>query len=364
MISIRLVLLRVLVLILLATTVGLPLSNDAQAASPANLYSDVYRFSLNRNPNVEGNPSVLFTAWMDVHFVNGGPGGANSVTASIVYAPANVTVIDGAVTLGNIPSGGGAWSVDFFALKTDMTHPSDPNDMIIWQVEYDDAGGIHHTVRYVGKFPEDKVPHPNTTLTITSSSDVVHVGDKVMLTVKEQNTGDVSLTSPRVEVSPIGLNLAAPPTSGDNGNGILDASETWSWSVPSVTINATTTFTATGHGIDPLGFDTAPPVFPSEQASVTVKVIRPNTVVTITSSVPKVADCGSVVTLAITERNTGDVPLTTPRVKVSPIGKILEVRPKSPKSLSFWHSADMIFGRKTCQKGVFVRASRRASSRW
>ncbi|MBW2647039.1 MAG: DUF11 domain-containing protein [Deltaproteobacteria bacterium] len=96
-------------------------------------------------------PSVFRSA-TDVHFVNSGAGNAYNVTATITYAPVNVTIVDGNVTLGDIPAGSGAWSLDFFELEVDMTNPQNPNEGIEWRVEYDDTAGVHHVVENVPEF--------------------------------------------------------------------------------------------------------------------------------------------------------------------------------------------------------------------
>ena len=79
---------------------------------------------------------------------------------------------------------------------------------------------------------------------------------EVDLTVTEHNNGDVDLTSPYVNVSPGGYSLnkaSAYYVSGDTGDdGILGTGETWTWVITGVVVNADTTFTANGHGLDPL----------------------------------------------------------------------------------------------------------------
>jgi hypothetical protein len=94
----------------------------------------------------------LFRSWNIVKFVNNGTGDAFNVTASITGWPANVTILDGDVTLGDISAGGSAWSSDSFSMETDMTNPQDPNSLIYWRVEYDDVAGNHHVVENVPKF--------------------------------------------------------------------------------------------------------------------------------------------------------------------------------------------------------------------
>jgi hypothetical protein len=118
------------------------------------LCPDEYRWNTAVSPTgYEWDPfPALFRSWNDVHFINSGPGDAFSVTATISYAPVNVVIVDGDVTLGDIPAGGSAWSQDFFKLEVDMTNPQDPNEGIKWTVEYDDAAGNHHVILDVPEF--------------------------------------------------------------------------------------------------------------------------------------------------------------------------------------------------------------------
>ena len=97
----------------------------------------------------------LFRSWNDVHFVNSGPDAFN-VVATISYAPANVVIVDGVVTVGDISAGSSAWSSDFFELETDMTNPLGPDEWILWRVEYDDAAGVHHVIENVPKYCWEK----------------------------------------------------------------------------------------------------------------------------------------------------------------------------------------------------------------
>jgi parallel beta-helix repeat protein len=119
------------------------------------LCPDEYRWSAYHIPGYEWDPFPnLFRSWNDVHFLNSGPGDAFSVSATISYAPANVVIVDGDVTLGDIPAGGGAWSQDFFELGVNMTYVPlpPPDEGIKWTVEYDDAAGNHHVIVDVPEF--------------------------------------------------------------------------------------------------------------------------------------------------------------------------------------------------------------------
>jgi hypothetical protein len=117
------------------------------------LCPDEYRWSSSTLPPYAWDPfPTTFNSWNEVYFVNNGAGDIFNVTATISCVPINVTVIDGTVTLGDIPAGSGVWSSDDFALSLDMTNPQDPNKGMCWTVEFDDAAGHHHVVENVAKF--------------------------------------------------------------------------------------------------------------------------------------------------------------------------------------------------------------------
>jgi hypothetical protein len=120
-----------------------------------------------------------------------------------------------------------------------------------------------------------------------SPMQVSPAGTDVTLVITEENAGDVALTSPSVDLAPLALTLtiASPEfMGGDDGNGELDIGEIWTWVVIDVGVTDTKTYTATGHGIDPLGNDVtwcsnpaAPPpntlCDQDEQDEVTVEVV-------------------------------------------------------------------------------------------
>ena len=67
----------------------------------------------------------------------------------------NVTILDTMppeLDFVSATSAGSAWSQDSFTLGIDMTNLQDPNDSIVWQVEYDDAEGYHHVIYDVPEF--------------------------------------------------------------------------------------------------------------------------------------------------------------------------------------------------------------------
>lgn len=125
------------------------------------------------------------------------------------------------------------------------------------------------------------ITHIGTRVTITSSTSTVVPGGTVTLTVTEANTGDVPLTSPSVvldpplSVSPL-IKTSLSFVDGDPANaGVLDPGETWRWVISGVVVSSTTTYQATGHGLDPTGADvTFTTGYTAERAEVTVDVFR------------------------------------------------------------------------------------------
>ena len=162
---------------------------------------------------------------------------------------------------------------------------------------------------------------PDTQVTITSNKDQVEARDPFTLTISEKNTGCVSLTGAYVEVFADGvmtgnLTHSSAEFGGGNSDAILDPGETWTWTVAR-TITKTTTFVAVGHGLDPTELDITPENgFQQESAEITVVFLIPGTEVSITSNKSDVYQDESF-TLTVTERNTGDVPLSGVHIDLS-----------------------------------------------
>jgi uncharacterized repeat protein (TIGR01451 family) len=120
-----------------------------------------------------------------------------------------------------------------------------------------------------------KVNESGTMLDIQASPTMVYPGETVMLTITEENTGNVDITDPHVILTPPGVTLdeLSPEFVGGDidGDGELDVGELWEWQV---TVNpiATTKYTAVGHGFDPLGNDITNPPYEEEEGSVEVEV--------------------------------------------------------------------------------------------
>jgi hypothetical protein len=167
---------------------------------------------------------------------------------------------------------------------------------------------------------------PSTDLNITAptSSQTIHAGETVNVTITEKNDGINPLTSPSVTVSPNDCTVTKVSDDG-NGDAVLDVDETFTYSC-ALTPSATTTYTFTGHGLDPRGKDVTwdetdcagkdegdlsisgtRVCDPDEVATLTVTVIAPSTDLTATV----------VATFTFYEKNDGDVALANPTVTAS-----------------------------------------------
>jgi hypothetical protein len=127
---------------------------------------------------------------------------------------------------------------------------------------------------------------PDTMVSIIAEIDgasvsMVSAGDSVDLVITEENTGNDQLTNVYVEVYQGGSLIATLDetsleyTGGDNGNGILDVGETWSWKLIGVIVNAETKFEVLGFGTDSLGSEVSyAEGYMDEKAEVTVYVMQ------------------------------------------------------------------------------------------
>jgi hypothetical protein len=100
----------------------------------------------------------VFQGWTNGRFENRSEINVYNVTASIMSVPDNVIVIDGEVTIGDIPAGSSAWSIDTFTLNVDLSNPQDPCEGLFWRIEYDDEFGNHHIIENVPEFPPGEGP--------------------------------------------------------------------------------------------------------------------------------------------------------------------------------------------------------------
>jgi len=174
---------------------------------------------------------------------------------------------------------------------------------------------------------------PDTEFTITASTDLVDAGGVVDLTVTGRNIGDVSLTNVSVTLNDGTDDIAvltAPPDSGDlDDDGVLDPGEKWVWAIAGVTVEASTTFTVTMSGEDPLGNAVTYPEYTGARASVTVNMTGPGIKLRklvngddAGSPTGPVVEVGSTVTFDFVVTNTGQVDLAPVVVTDDVLGSI------------------------------------------
>jgi hypothetical protein len=120
----------------------------AIAATTAELWAVDYRWGAPQ-PGYDWAQWPTFEGWMNVLVENRGDGDAFNVTATVTAWPPNNTISDAFVTVGDIPVGGSAWSVDTFSAQVDTAALTDPNEALFWRIEYDDATGVHHVIENV-----------------------------------------------------------------------------------------------------------------------------------------------------------------------------------------------------------------------
>jgi hypothetical protein len=244
-----------------------------------------------------------------------------------------VNVLDGS-DVGTVPPPGETWTWIVPGVvvnsNTTFTANGDGIDFLGNHVNFDTVAGTTPGISTERAPTTVNVILPDTNVTISSSASHVSPGGKIDLIITETNTGSVSLTSPRVDLT------ASPPAgvtaswtldvtnlfSGDGGSvGVLDASEVWTWHVNGVVINAITDFTAIGHGFVGGTDITAPPagINPNEKKIIRVNIDHPHTTLSLTTvgSVTEVPVGGGPVTLTIIDTNDGDVDLINPYVVIT-----------------------------------------------
>ncbi len=244
---------------------------------PAACTTNDFVLNLGQNSTVVYDETSPFGATTITYTVSTGNPNTSGSGCNVDSADINVTTPDGVVhnlqTNGNYPIGTPVTilgTVNYVADSSDKT-----GQVLITSANV--QGDLHDNPVVIDPLNITKqvsalVINPSTITSISSSASAVVAGGTVNLTVTEQNDGDVNLTGAHVDVDNGVGTLSAPPTSGDDGDGILEPGETWSWTVNGVVINADTTFTATGHGMDPFGNDVTFPADEQEQDSVTVTV--------------------------------------------------------------------------------------------
>ena len=133
--------------------------SEEAAENPAGLWAVEYRWGDPAPGFKQVNPTRL-ESWQQVRVENRGKVAAYNLVAEVMDAPSFVTVLDGTVTVGDIPVGGSAWSEDTFSIRVDSGQKQDPCEGVVWRIEYDDAAGVHHVIEHVPQFPPGEGPCP------------------------------------------------------------------------------------------------------------------------------------------------------------------------------------------------------------
>jgi hypothetical protein len=158
------------------------------------------------------------------------------------------------------------------------------------------------------------------TLDKTVNPGVIHAGGTVTYTYKVTNTGSDVLHA--VTITDDKCSPVTGPT-GDNGNGVLDLQETWTYSC-TTTLSVDTTNIASVTALDSIN-DSVGPV--TDTAS--VDVINPGLSILKTSDVDS-GNPGDTVTFSFKVTNTGDVTLTNISVDDDVLGHIGDIPSLAP----------------------------------
>lgn len=259
---------------------AIPASADV---SPANCLSNDFVVNLQKSTNIaydqtnpNGATTIIYTADAGNPNTDGTGCNVDNVTITITDPHGTVHTIQ---TGGSYPIG-----TAVVALAPTVSYVANSADVIAGKLtaSVNATGSLHDTPNGTDPLNSSKtvsvtVINPNTIVTIAPSTSAVAAGGTVSLTVTEQNTGNDPLTSPQVTLTPPGtvLNKASGTfTGGDTGNdGVLGVGETWTWTVTGVVVNANTTYTAVGDGIDSMGNHVTYPAYANERAQTTVNVV-------------------------------------------------------------------------------------------
>jgi hypothetical protein len=204
-------------------------------------------------------------------------------------------------------------------------------------------GFVHTYVEDSDEEAQADVDVLSTDVGISADPTSVQCDETSDLTVTEHNDGTADLTSPQVIVTKNGGAFATlgtggtPPDSGDTSDpGVLNAGETWVWTISSGILDtATNVFVATGSAhYDGTTVDENNDADEQAEVTVTWTCFHPDTTVDIKangSDGPIMVCEGDHVTLSICEDNSGDVELTDVHVEFSVDGVITALNPPLDK---------------------------------
>lgn len=87
--------------------------------------------------------------WYEALIENRSAQDVYNVTATITDVPDTVAVLDSTVTVGDLAADSSAWSLDRVYLRLKVRNRSALSEGARWQIEYDDAAGVHHVIKEV-----------------------------------------------------------------------------------------------------------------------------------------------------------------------------------------------------------------------
>ena len=185
--------------------------------------------------------------------VESGPYGETGHWRIVVTNNGDSPVTDIHVTDDN----GEDYTIPLLNIGESNTHEYDTPGMTQTIVNTAAAQGVDvlgSTVGPVYSTAINNILFPDTTVSITASDESVCEGDEVTLTICEQNTGEVDLTNPHVELyADLALIGTFDETSFEftgvdvGSDGMLGVLEEWCWDVD-VVVDTTTTYSAIGYG--------------------------------------------------------------------------------------------------------------------
>jgi hypothetical protein len=85
-------------------------------------------------------------AWLELKVENRSKQDVHNVSVALTDYPGKVRVLDGTVTVGDLPAGSSGWSEDTIRLRLRFRDLRNPKNAWAWVIECDDAAGVHHVI--------------------------------------------------------------------------------------------------------------------------------------------------------------------------------------------------------------------------
>jgi hypothetical protein len=124
--------------------IGLRVTDDCGAQGTSSVYAKISVSDIQPivdSYNVVGITRLsrfVFEYEVELTLANVGTGDATNVSADLIDFPANVAIVDGMVTFGNIQAGATVTGTDTFTIQVDRSIPVSSDDLR-WRVQYTDA---------------------------------------------------------------------------------------------------------------------------------------------------------------------------------------------------------------------------------